>query len=277
MTETIYEDRKSNCSFFQNLNCCNAKEEAGSEFLLKDESKDLKFYLQVQKRLDDLFPIFPINYIRDDEKSEIKFTKDGILELINNLLTSNFIPKFTKKNIKISILDSSIFSKDFPIIHCEIETPKIFFKRNLKTYEIINAMTNPILRKKWDTNLKQYEIIEIINENTDIVKQIVQKQWDTIGERVFYKKRWKFNDEEDLSYCFSSSVPENLFCEEDDPVRGNIFLEVMSVKEDKENYVINYFRQFDIKMKIPQEFLEKNLYVKIFDIFEGFVNFLSKM
>ena len=278
MSETTYEDQKSNCSFFQNLNCCNSKEEPGTEVILqKDESKDLKFYLQVQKRLDSLFPIFPISYIRDDEKSEMSFTKDGILQFINNLQNSEYILKSSQKNIKISFLNSSVISKNFPVFRCEIETPKIFFKRNLKSSEIINAMINPEIRRRWDTDSKEYKIVEKINENTEVIKHVVKTQWNAIGERVFYNKVWTFNNEGDICYSFSSSVPENLFNENGDPVRGNVFLEVMVVKEDKEKFVINFFNQIDIKMTIPQEFLDKNLFVKIYEFYEGFLDFLNTM
>ena len=278
MSETTYEDQKSNCSFFQNLNCCNSKEEPGTEVLLqKDESKDLKFYLQVQKRLDSLFPIFPISYIRDDEKSEMSFTKDGILQFINDLQNSEYILKSSQKNLKVSFLGSSVISKNFPVIRCEIETPKIFFKRNLKNSEIINAMINPEIRRRWDTDSKEYKIIEKINENTEVIKHVVKTQWNTIGERVFYNKVCTFNNEGDICYSFSSSVPENLFNENGDPVRGNVFLEVMVVKEDKENFVIDFYNQVDIKMKIPQEFLDKNLFVKIYEFYEGFLDFLNTM
>ena len=278
MAEKTDGSIESGCSFFRSLNCCGSKEESKNELTFpKAESNNFKFKLNAQNISDNLFLIFPINYIRDDEKSQIKFTKDGTLDFINNLQNSIFIPKNTEKNIKISFLDSSIFSKNFPVIRCEIETPKIFFKKELNTYEIINAMTNPELRKKWDTELKLYEIIEIINENTEIIKYIVQKQWGTIAERVFYIKRWKFNSEGGICYCFSSSIPEDLFNENDDPLRGNIFFEVMIVKEDNENYIIDFFRQVDIGIKIPQDFLENNLYEKMYNFFEEFLNFLNKM
>ena len=74
--------------------------------------------------------------------------------------------------------------------------------------KVINAFSNPEIRKKWDKNIKDYRIIEKINNNSEIVKIITNRQLSIISEKEFYNKRVEI-ESNGIYYLFSSSIPEN--------------------------------------------------------------------
>ena len=182
-------------SFIQKLfNCCFANNNEENELKNKEEEEEKTFkeaslLYKVKKELENEFSIFPAGIIREDERNKIVFTKNGLINFIINLQNLDYEDIYNENNLIISKTHSSDITDKFPIIRCEIIQNKSYFKKIPTIQQIIDAMIKPELRKKWDNNLIEYKILEKLNNNSEIIKTITNKQFDIIEEKEFYDKR----------------------------------------------------------------------------------------
>ena len=135
-------------------------------------------------------------------------------------------------------------------------------------------MIKPELRKKWDNNLIEYKIIEKLNNNSEIIKTITNKQFDIIEEKEFYDKRIGILNDANY-YFFSSSIPEYNDDISFDYDKGKNYLNVMVISEDREKIYFDFFNQVDINVNLPEKFIEDNLPNKIKTFFEKYFEFLN--
>lgn len=267
---TSRSNEKSFCFF----NCCCSKKNETEELILS-KKKAIKTELSISKsQLDNLFLMFPVCYIRDDEKSIINYTKNGILEFIINLQNSEFTEKLQLENLKISVSDPKFFSKNFFILHFKIEIEKNFFNSKKTIIEVANAMTKPELRKKWDKNLKEYSIIEQINDNCEILKTVSIKQMGILEERVYFEKRARIFDK-GVFYSFNSSIPENFFNLSDNTIKITSYFRILVISENKEKFIIDAYNNTNMKININDEFIEKSGKI-VKEFFDEFCNYLKK-
>ena len=200
--------------------------------------------------------LFPLNSIRNEEKGKITFTRMGLIEYIQNMQELVFPVLFEENDFKISKRNYTEINGNLPIFRFEITKHKIFFTNVPSIPNMLNAMMNPELRKKWDKNLKEYKIIEKMKYN--------DKRINIIDGGTYY--------------LFSTSVPEINYLSVPNLDRGINDLCVMVVKEDDENFYFDCFNQIDVNINIPIEFIESNLVNKVrnfFDIFFEFLNLLK--
>ena len=276
MKENKNEEKKP---FLNNLfNCCYRDTSEDFDLINEDEHfyNETSIISKAKKELENDFSIFPIGIICDEERSKINFTQEGILKYIINLQNLNYENIYYKNNIKISKIDFSDICEKFPLIKCEITKNKSDFKKIPNIQKLIDAMTNPELRKEWDDNIIEYKIIEKLNDNSEIVNIITKKQFEIIPEKEFYDKRIRiFKDE--VYYLFSSSIPDSNNIISLDYDKGKNYLSVMIIKEDKKNYYIDTFNQIDLNIELPENFIDNNFPNMIKNFFEKYFEYLNTL
>lgn len=276
MKENKNEEKKP---FLNNLfNCCYRDTSEDFDLINEDEPfyNETSILSKAKKELEKDFSIFPIGIICDEERSKINFTQEGILKYIINLQNLNYENIYYKNNIKISKIDFSDICEKFPLIKCEIIKNKSDFKKIPNIQKLIDAMTNPELRKEWDDNIIEYKIIEKLNDNSEIVNIITKKQFEIIPEKEFYDKRIRiFKDE--VYYLFSSSIPDSNNIISLDYDKGKNYLSVMIIKEDKKNYYIDTFNQIDLNIELPENFIDNNFPNMIKNFFEKYFEYLNTL
>ena len=262
----VSEDNEKEVSFLQKLFICCMREERG-EFELTTEQTDREM------KFENELSIFPINMICPEENI-IKFTKDGLVEYIQNLQNLVFPVIYDDNSIKISKRNYSDINKKMPLIRCEIVKHKIYFTEVPTIQQMANAIRYPELRKKWDKNIKEYKIIGKIKKEGEIVRTVTNKQLSVIPEKEFYDKRVGFF-KDDIYYLFSSSVPEENYPIHKNYDRAKNIMSVMVIKEDDDNFYIDCFNQIDVNINLPIEFIEVNLLNKVNTFFDKYFEFLN--
>ena len=266
---------KGESSFFQKVfTCCLEKYDFESELENEETDRDLSFIGKTKFEFENELSLFPTTLIRPEEKNKIKFTKDDLVEYINNLQNLVYPVISDDNNIKLSKRNYTEFNEKLPLIRCEIVKHKIFFTEVPSIQQMAKAMTDPNLRKKWDKNIKEYKILGKIKKESEIVRTVTNKQLSVIAEKEFYDKRVGiFKD--NVYYLFSSSIPENIYPKSDKYDRAKNYMNVMVIKEDDDNFYIDCFNQLDVNINIPIEFIEANLLNKVSTFFDKYFEFLN--
>lgn len=273
MEETIEHQE----TFIEKLfHCCFDKND--EDFELKDDEDISKInsslLIKTKNELETEFSIFPTSAIREEEIVKIEFTKEGLLKYISNLQYSKYDVIYNENNIKISKRNSSEITNKFPLFRCEITKNKSYFLNIPSIQKLVNTMAEPELRTKWDDNIKVYKIVEKINDNSEILKIITNKQLGFISEKEFYDKRIEVINN-GVHYLYSSSIPEsnNLISLDYDKAINYICL--MIVKEDEDNFYFDCYNQVDININPPDKFIEFNLPNKTISFFKKYFEFLN--
>jgi hypothetical protein len=275
MEETIEHQK----TFIEKIfHCCFYKN--NEDFELRDDEDLSKInsslLIKTKNELETEFSIFPTSAIREEEIVKIEFTKEGLLKFITNLQYSKYDVIYNENNIKISKRNSSVITDKCPLFRCEITKNKSYFSKVPKIQKLIKAMTEPELRKKWDDNIKVYKIVEKINNNSEIIKIITNKQYGLISEKEFYDKRIEVINN-GVHYLYSSSIPDsNNFISLDYDKAIN-YICLMIVKEDEDNFYFDCYNQVDININLPDKFLETNLPNKIISFFNKYFEFLNTL
>ena len=218
--------------------------------------------------------LFPINYIRQDEKEQIKFTKAGLLQYIKDMTNLVFPPLFEKGRIKISKRNYTEINGNLPLYRFEVTKQKLFFTQVPSIQSMLNAMINPELRKKWDKNIKEFKVVEKLKNNADIIRIVSNKILAVIPEKEFYDKRYIVADG-GAQYLFSTSVPDSSYLNTPNIERGTNYICAMTIKEDEDNFYFDCFNQIDVNINIPIEFIENNLFRKVKNFFDKYFEFLN--
>ena len=250
-------------------NCCRQfKNEADQQEIQKYEK------VEINDNADYSNYVFDLKYIREDELNKIKFTKEGLTDLIESLRRREYIQKFQDETIKISILDDSILTSDFMLIRCEAQIPKEKFSPLSKSLsDIINGIFDKEKRLKWDNNMKEIEILENINSQTIIVKTVTNKVL-MVNSREMIEKRYEWYDN-NIYYNYSSSIPDNIYSPSEDPVRVLSYIAINILWEDELNFYLDSINQYDIKMNIPQAMMLLSLPMKMKDFINKLVEFVK--
>ena len=267
--------KKTEASFVQKIfSCCLEKYDFESELEKEETDRDLIFIGKTKFEFENELSLFPTTLIRPEEKNKIKFTKDDLVEYIKNLQNLVYPVISDDNNIKLSKRNYTEFNEKLPLIRCEIVKHKIFFTEVPSIQQMAKAMTDPILRKKWDKNIKEYKILGKIKKESEIVRTVTNKQLSVIAEKEFYDKRVGiFKD--NIYYLFSSSIPGNIYPKSDKYDRAKNYMNVMVIKEDDDNFYIDCFNQLDVNINIPIEFIEANLLNKVSTFFDKYFEFLN--
>lgn len=258
------------------FNCCMTRNTL--DFEIRDDesitSRDNSLLIKSKNELEKEFSLFPASIIREEEQNKIEFTKDGLLEFFSSIQNLNYQNIYEENDIKISKANSSIITDKFPLIRCQISKNKSFFAKVPSIRKVIDTLLNPEIRKKWDNNIKDYRIIEKINNNSEIVKIITNRQPPLISEKEFYNKRIEI-DNDGIYYLFSSSIPESTNFISLDYDKAINFLSLMIIKEEQGKFYFDFYNQDDTNDNITDNFIESNLPNKLISFFEKYFGFLN--
>ena len=174
--------------------------------------------------------LFPVNSIRKEEKDNITFTRMGLLEYIKNMQDLVFPVLLEEDGIKISKRNYTELNGYLPLYRFELTKHKSFFVKVPSIANLLNAITSPELRKKWDKNVKEYKIIEKMKYNAEIIRMVTNKQLAVIPEKEFYDKRISII-EGGVYYLFSTSVPDINYLSVPNLDRAMNYLCVMVITE----------------------------------------------
>lgn len=258
------------------FNCCMTRNTL--DFEIRDDesitSRDNSLMIKSKNELEKEFSLFPASIIREEEQNKIEFTKDGLLEFFSSIQNLNYQNIYEENDIKISKANSSIITDKFPLIRCQITKNKSFFAKVPSIRKVIDTLLNPEIRKKWDNNIKDYRIIEKINNNSEIVKIITNRQPPLISEKEFYNKRIEIEND-GIYYLFSSSIPESTNFISLDYDKAINFLSLMIIKEEQGKFYFDFYNQDDTNDNIKDNFIESNLPNKLISFFEKYFGFLN--
>lgn len=269
------EEKKS--LFYKIFSCCINKEVDTFEIINKEESHSENSILDKAKdELEREFSVFPIGTIRNEERTKIDFTKEGLIKFILNLPDLDYEKIYNENNFIISKRDSSEITDKFPLVRCEVIKNKSYFQKIPNIKLLIDVMTDPKLRREWDDNVIEYKIVEKLDDNSEIIKIITKKLLSIISEKEFHDKRIGiFKDGK--YFLFSSSIPESNNLISVDHDKGINYLSVMIVKEDNENFYFDCFNQIDFSTELPENFIETNLPNKTISFFKNYFEYLNAL
>ena len=213
--------------------------------------------------------------IRPDEKNKIKFTKDELIDYINNLQNLVYPVIYDDNStIKISKRNFTELSEKVPLIRIELKKPKLYFTQAPSIQQMARAITNPQYRKKWDKTIKEYKILGKIKKDSEIIKTITNKHLSVISEKEFYDKRVGiFKD--NIYYLFSSSIPDENYPRNISYDTAKNYMSIIVIKEDEDNFYFDCFIQVDINIKLHMEFIESNVLNKVNAFFDKYFEFLN--
>jgi len=258
------------------FNCCMTRNTL--DFEIRDDesitSRENSLLIKSKNELEKEFSLFPASIIREEEQNKIEFTKDGLLEFFSSIQNLNYQNIYEENDLKISKTNSSIITDKFPLIRCQITKNKSFFAKVPSIRKVIDTFLNPEIRKKWDNNIKDYRIIEKINNNSEIVKIITNRQPPLISEKEFYNKRIEIEND-GIYYLFSSSIPESTNFISLDYDKAINFLSLMIIKEEQGKFYFDFYNQDDTNDNIKDNFIESNLPNKLISFFEKYFGFLN--
>ena len=258
------------------FDCCMTRNTL--DFEIRDDesitSRDNSLLIKSKNELEKEFSLFPASIIREEEQNKIEFTKDGLLEFFSSIQNLNYQNIYEENDIKISKANLSIITDKFPLIRCQINKNKSFFTKVPSIRKVIDTFLKPEIRKKWDNNIKDYRIIEKINNNSEIVKIITNRQLPIISEKELYNKRIEI-EHNGIYYLFSSSIPENTNFISLDYDKAINFLSLMIIKEDQNRFYFDFYNQDDTIDNINDNFIESNLPNRIISFFEKYFEFLN--
>jgi len=268
-------------TFWQQIfSCCISKPPENTTELVTNKQKDETNIFsdikgKIEDKIDDAFSIFKSKYIRPDERNKIKFTEDGILSFIKEVENYEYTQKFAKDEIKLLQCDKSSINDQFYVFKIEIVKAKSLFNPVPSIKEIEIAMFDPNERLKWDKNYKIIEILEKISENAEIIKFVSYKQLALISEREMIEKRYRFYDNGTL-YNFQTSIPDELYPPQNEPVRVLDYIAISSIREDENNFYFEVFSQGDVKSNLPQTMMMLSMPVKLKDFYDRLVKYLNE-
>ena len=271
----IQKNEKGTSTINKFCNCCFQKTHFDLEFD-EETNKSDNYPINSKMIYDNELSLFPNNMIRPEEKNILAFTKDALVEYINNLQNLVYPNIYNNKGIKISKRNYSDINGKLPLLRFEILKQKSFFTKVPSIQKVIDVIRKPELRKKWDKNIKEYKIVEKMKKNSEIIRTVTNKQLSVISEKEFYDKRVGFF-KDNIYYLFSSAIPNELYPINNNYDRGKNILSIMIIKEDNNYFYFDCFNQIDININIPIEFIESYLFKKLNSFFDKYFNFLNAL
>ena len=200
--------------------------------------------------------LFPKKYIRPDEESTITFTKQGILSFIDILKGLSYEEILNKDGLVLSLRkEGSPLKSDVMLTHSTYSLPKKSFKKAPTLEQYVKCAFDVDERKKWDDSLQLLETLEKFDSGAMLIHGISKRQMMIISERENYEKRYSFI-QDGVYYQFGSSVPDELYPITDQAVRVTLYLNILMIQEDEENFYFDAYGQVDIKMNMPVSLLK---------------------
>ena len=219
--------------------------------------------------------IFPDKYIREEEKSVITFTKEGILSFIELLKSLQYEEIVKQETLTLSVRKEGSPVNDKQILaHTSYFILKSTFTKNPSLLDIVRVLFCVEDRKKWDDSLQLMDVLEEFSEGAMIIHGMSKRQLMVISERESFDKRYSFF-ENGVYYSFASAVPESLYPTSENVVRIESFLNVYTIKEETDRFVFDVYNQADLKMNIPLSMMKMLFPKKLKEVNEKVIQVLN--
>ena len=247
------------------------KEQMSYEIFLKD-------YLD--KKIDDS-DVFDKKWYSDLEKDKIIYSKRSIIAMEKEA----FDPKnqdykviYNKPPIIISIKEGSFITDEFQVRKSVYLVNKNELPKNTSIRMISKYMLNTKERSSWDTQLKQYQVIEGSEEGKEIkciLHNWMKSPMFLVSERDIVEKRFDFFYEGKLYSC-ESSVNDDYIPLEEDVTRIIDIICIQTIFEENENIVFRVLTQMDAKVSLPQALVNTTLSGKLTNFYKGIVDKINQ-
>lgn len=124
--------------------------------------------------------------------------------------------------------------------------------------------------------MKEFERIETINNNpnTFLFHVWCKSPIVLISERDFLEKRFQIV-EDNFAYLFSFQAPNEFLPENKKVIRCINYFNIQLIEERKDYWLLTNLGQSDLKMPIPESFLNFTLAPKFNSWYESYVKFLN--
>lgn len=247
----------------------------------QNESDDEIIDQKVTQTGTDGNTIFDQKFIYREEDKVITFTKDGILYFFSYIIKKlGYEEKINEKDLFLEIeSDGSSLSKSHWVTHSRYIFPQSSFEKVPSIKLIAEIIFKPEYRKKWDDNLRVFEIKKQLGQEVFIVHTISKRQMMTINEskkeREYFTKRFEFYQNE-IYYSFSSSIPKELYESDSNAERVRIFFNCYTIKKEKNNFIIDVYNQDEIQMNNLSDSMKDNFKKEMRDMNKKMVDMIKE-
>ena len=243
--------------------------------------------------------IIPEIYLYEEEKKLIQsFSVENIISYIDNLEKKPLgLHIFKSDNLNVYICQHSDISQKnyFGVTKYKILKKELYSKRknnyNVTLDDFSDVFSEPERRKEWDKNINTFEIFqnfEISDEDKEkgldkgfLQLQIYNSPIFGVSQREMVDKKFSIHYNNKL-YVYQSSIEENkgyeLIPKKDDIVRAFTLINCAKYSQDDDYLYLNAFYQTDMRIAIPDTFIQmtvpftiNNYYKKSFEFFQKFI------
>ena len=254
------------------------------ENLPQDKKEQMPYEIFLKDYLDEKIDgsdVFDQKWYSDLEKDKIIYSKRSIIAMENEAFdpkNKDFKEIYNKPPILISIKDGSFITEQFQVRKSVYTVNKNEFPKNTSIRMISKYMLNTKERGSWDTQLKQYQVIEGSEEGKEIkciLHNWMKSPMFLVSERDIVEKRFDFFYEGKLYSC-ESSVNDDYIPMEEDVTRIIDIICIQTIFEENENIVFRVLTQVDAKISLPQALVNTTLSGKLTNFYKGIVDKINK-
>ncbi len=244
--------------------------------------------------------IIPEIYLYEEEKKLIQsFSVENIISYIDNLEKKPLgLHIFKSDNLNVYICQHSDISQKnyFGVTKYKILKKELYSKRknnyNVTLDDFSDVYSEPERRKEWDKNINTFKILqnfEISNEDKKkgldksfIQLQIYNSPIFGVSQREMVDKKFSIHYNNKL-YIYQSSIEENkgyeLIPKKDNIVRAFTLINCAIYSQDDDYLYLNAFYQTDMRIPIPDTFIQMTVpftintyYKRSFEFFQKFID-----
>ena len=241
----------------------NKNEITNEKLIIEEEKKGnnksilySKFGLNINKEIDFDEPLLKQDspLISDFEKN-ITFTKNNFMKLFDkywNMDKYNNI--YNKDNLIIDLnTDGSDINNKFPLLKVSYRQKKSVFKENADLQTLIDLRYIPLIRTKWEKEIKEMTIKDGIIGMNYVISSYSKTPTYFMSDRESFEKKFIFkNKEGNAFYIIATSIPDNLFEVRKGYVRVFNYINFNKVVDEGDYFGFYYINQSDFKMFIPK-------------------------
>lgn len=244
--------------------------------------------------------IIPEIYLYEEEKKLIQsFSVENIISYIDNLEKKPLgLHIFKSDNLNVYICQHSVISQKnyFGVTKYKILKKELYSKRknnyNVTLDDFSDVYSEPERRKEWDKNINTFKILqnfEISNEDKKkgldksfIQLQIYNSPIFGVSQREMVDKKFSIHYNNKL-YIYQSSIEENkgyeLIPKKENIVRAFTLINCAIYSQDDDYLYLNAFYQTDMRIPIPDTFIQMTVpftintyYKRSFEFFQKFID-----
>ena len=244
--------------------------------------------------------IIPEIYLYEEEKKLIQsFSVENIISYIDNLEKKPLgLHIFKSDNLNVYICQHSDISQKnyFGVTKYKILKKELYSKRknnyNVTLDDFSDVFSEPERRKEWDKNINTFEIFqnfEISDEDKEkgldkgfLQLQIYNSPIFGVSQREMVDKKFSIYYNNKL-YIYQSSIEENkgyeLIPKKDNIVRAFTLINCAIYSQDDDYLYLNAFYQTDMRIAIPDTFIQMTVpftintyYKRSFEFFQKFID-----